>query len=80
MFGPPYVYSHRQSDSYRGYQPYTEFIEVAVTTPVYIFGIVIGMPRGVGSIAAIRARDPEAEEGSGAECTPTLYSNRCYSI
>ena len=75
MFGPPYVYSHRQSDSYRGYQPYTEFIEVAVTTPVYIFGIVIGMPRGVGSIVAIRARDPEAEEGSGAECTPTLYSN-----
>ena len=51
MFGPQYAYSHRQSDHYSGSWPFTEFIEVAVATPVYIFGIVIGMPRGVGSIA-----------------------------
>ena len=67
MFGPEFVYSHRQSDYYGGTIPYTEWIEVAVATPVYIFGIVVGMPRGVGSVVGIRARNPSQPEGSGSE-------------
>ena len=74
-FGPQYAYSHRQSDHYRGSLPFTEFIEVAVATPVYIFGIVIGMPRGVGSIVAIRARNPLAEEGSDGEWVRMYEAN-----
>ena len=67
MFGPEYAYSHRQSDFYQGTIPYTEFIEVAVAMPVYVFGVVIGMSRGTGSVVAIRARDPSKAEGSGEE-------------
>lgn len=67
MFGPEYAYSHRQSDFYKGTTPYTEYIEVAVATPVYIFGIVVMMPRGVGSVVGIRARNPAEAEGSGSE-------------
>ena len=67
MFGPEYVFSHLHSDYYRGLLPYTEYIEVAVATPVYMFGVVVGMPRGVGAIVAIRARDPSKEKGSSEE-------------
>lgn len=66
-FGSQYAYSHRQSDVYKGPLPYTEFIEVAVKTPVYIFGVVVGMSRGPGTIVAIRARVPSATPGSVGE-------------
>ena len=66
-FGPQYVYSSRQSELFRGQYPYTEFIEAAVDEAVYIFGVIIGMPRGAGAIVGIKAKDTKAEPGSSGE-------------
>ena len=61
FFGPEYAYVHNQKGTYESGEtqyPYTEWIELAIDEPVYIFRIVIGMPRGPGAIVAIRALDP----------------------
>lgn len=62
-FGPQYEYRTLHNETLRGQLPYTEFIEVAVSTPIYIFGVVIGMSRGAGCVVAIRARDPSKPPG-----------------
>ena len=52
-----YAFSHNPADTYVGLFPYTEYIEVAVEDPVYIFGLVFGLPRGAGAIVGIRAKN-----------------------
>jgi len=64
-FGPEYANTHNQKDTYESGEtpnPYTEWIEVAIDEPVYVFRIVIGMPRGPGCIVAIRVLNPESGE------------------
>ena len=51
-----YAFSHNPAEKYVGLFPYTEYIEVAVEDPVYIFGLVFGLPRGAGAIVGIRAK------------------------
>ena len=75
MFGPQYVYEHRHADVYRGILPYTEWIEAKVDEPVYIFRVIVGMPRGAGAVVAIRARNPKAVKGSADEWV-RLYEGR----
>ena len=66
-YGPQYSFALSHDSTYTGAFPYTEFIEVGVERPVYVFGINIGMARGAGAIVAIRARDPSAAAGSDGE-------------
>ena len=71
-FGPQYAYSHRHSDTFKGQYPYTEFLELAVDVPVYIFNIVVGYSRGAGAVVGIgqetRAPRPDLRT-SGSACT-----------
>ena len=77
MFGPQYAYTgHKHSDTYTGQFPYTEFIEVAVDEPVYIFRIIIGVSRGAGGITSILAKDPSATPGSENEWMRLLERTR----
>jgi hypothetical protein len=64
MFGPNYEYSHNQADTYQGLYPYTEFIEVAVDEPVFVFRITMGISRGAGAVVAIKAKNPTAAAGT----------------
>ena len=67
-FGPQYQYGPRtQATTYTGQFPYTEWIEVSVDEPVYIFRVILGISRGAGGVVGIRAKDPSAAAGSAEE-------------
>jgi len=38
--------------------PYTEWVEVAIAEPVFIFQVIFGVPRGAGAITHVLAQDP----------------------
>jgi hypothetical protein len=58
-FGPEYRFLHNHIDSY---PPFTEFIEAGLATPVYLVGVELGSPRGMGAIVAISARQAASSD------------------
>jgi hypothetical protein len=62
-FGDEYKYAHRQDTSYTGglEVPYTEYIEVAVETPVYPVQVEVGSSRGMGHVVSIKVKDPDGK-------------------
>ena len=41
------------------YPPLTEYVDVAIATPVYVVRFEIGSSRGMGQVVGIKARDPD---------------------
>jgi len=66
-FGAASAFNHLQADFY---PPYTEYIEIAIKTPVFLVDVEVFSPRGMGAIVGIKARG----EGGSAEEWATLYS------
>jgi len=67
-FGPEYNY-HRAQTGYENAIPkYTEHVEVAIATPVYMVQIEIGSPRGMGHVVNVKAKNPATGQWS------SLYS------
>eukprot|EP00966_Prymnesium_polylepis_P042468 986751-Prymnesium_polylepis.1 len=57
-FGAQYVFNHNQATYYTAEDPpYTEFIEVAIATPVYVVQIEVGSARGMGQIVSMKVKD-----------------------
>ena len=60
-YGPQYrwgPYNHDTTYLPTSGIPYTEFVEIGVAEPVYIFRVQIGQPRGMGAITHILIKDP----------------------
>ena len=64
-YGAEYAFAHRQNVTYTGLAPYTEWSEVGVAEPVYVFQIVLGMPRGGGYWYAQHGRSNSRSTASG---------------
>lgn len=60
-FGPQYAFTLNQAETYVGEYPYSEFIEVEVDEPVFVFRIIVGMPNGAGAIVGIKLKDPAGQ-------------------
>ena len=60
-FGDQYAFNHVQDTYYKGGLdvPYTEYIEVAVASPVYPVQVEVGSPRGMGQVVSVRVKDPD---------------------
>ena len=78
FFGPEYQYASNHADTYIGPNPYTEWIEVAIEEPVYIVSLIIGAPRGPGTIVGIRALGPDGEWVQLYQAPPLLDTYKKY--
>ena len=56
-FGANFAFNHTQADAVTS-PAFTEYVELRFDEPVYVVAVQMGMPRGMGAVVAIRAREP----------------------